>query len=406
MAPWPGISSTISDQYRKYLQPKCFTNYDNFQKEIKRQITTLSNRDQKSFCTNCQTIRQDIINKNNKLNDCFTYNVLRNKLIDDVEIKDFLGKCLPSRNCTYNGASNVRNTPGLKGKSEKTCEGRNECNKGATPVQKSAGKVQLELDLKSPKIKLPVKQEEGTIKQLHTEGSGSTKANTNSFPQNNISNPNNHVVVQHGAPHSKGILPSGTIAQESIPKPAASASPNSLTSALGSSSHDSSPHVTPGSDSSTNAIAQQQNLETSSHESDQHSPQHVNSNPLSAQDIGSRTSQDQVADERSHNGKDAAVITLGDGNPGTEVISNLLESITDLGGLTPLHTKITDDGAGGENYLKAVSLKAPIDVPLSDSTTGDNPQIKYKNYTAMALAPTGVIMLMTLLSKVNQNVFY
>ncbi|VVA00229.1 PIR protein, partial [Plasmodium vivax] len=345
MAPWPGISSTISDQYRKYLQPKCFTNYDNFQKEIKRQITTLSNRDQKSFCTNCQTIRQDIINKNNKLNDCFTYNVLRNKLINDDDINAFMEKCLEQPKCSYSGASNVRSPPAFKGKQEKTCRGSNDCNRVATLVKESAGKVKPEIKLKSPEPKLPISKEDLNITQPPAEGAGSTKANTNSGPQNNTPNPNDLVVARPGVSDPKVIYPSGTTRHESIPKPAASASLNSLTSALGSSSNDSSSRITLGTDSSTTAIAQQQNLGTSSHESDQHSPQHVNSNPLSAQDIGSRTSQDQDTDERSHNGKDAAVITLGDGNPGTEVISNLLEGIADLGGLPRLHNKITDAAA-------------------------------------------------------------
>ncbi|EDL47206.1 variable surface protein Vir18, putative [Plasmodium vivax] len=359
MAPWFGTSSRINDQYRKYLEPRCFTNYDNFQKEVKRQITTLNNRDQKSFCTKCQKIKQEINEKNNELKNCYSYNILKNKLINDDDINAFMEKCLEQPKCSYSGASNARSPPALKGKQEKTCRGSNDCNRVATLVKESAGK-------------------------------------------NNTPNPNDLVVARPGVSDPKVIYPSGTTRHESIPKPAASASLNSLTSALGSSSNDSSSRITLGTDSSTTAIAQQQNLGTSSHESDQHSPQHVNSNPLSAQDIGSRTSQDQDTDERSHNGKDAAVITLGDGNPGTEVISNLLEGIADLGGLPRLHNKITDAAAGGEMYVNGVPLEIPVGKPLSDSTTGDNPEIKYKNYTAMALAPTGVIMLMTLLSKVNQ----
>ncbi|CAI7723886.1 PIR protein [Plasmodium vivax] len=397
MARWPGVFNIYSDSFRRYKEPECINNYDNFQKEIKSKITAL--RDPQNFCTKCQKIKQDIINKNNQLNDCYTHKLLRNRLINDDEIKKFMGNCLESPNCSYNGTSNIRKSSALKREPAKVCRGKNDCNEGATSVQVLANKAQPVLNAQSPEIKLPVRQEERTIKQPHTEGAGSTKANTNSFPQNNISNPNNHVVVQHGAPHSKGILPSGTIAQESIPKPAASASLNSLTSALGSSSHDSSPHVTPGSDSSTNAIAQQQNLETSSHESDQHSPQHVNSNPLSAQNIGRPTSQEQGAHERSLNGEDGAAITLSGRNHGNAVVDGTLHRISNLDAGPSLFSEFTDDTAVGEKYLNGDSLETSIHEQLIGESTGDNSEIKYKNYTAMALAPTGVIMLMTLLSK-------
>ncbi|KMZ94059.1 variable surface protein Vir18 [Plasmodium vivax Mauritania I] len=357
MAPWPSISSLYIDNYRKYNEPQCITKYINYQQEIQKQIEALS--DPKNFCTKCQKIKQEINEKNNELKNCYAYNLLKTKLINNYEINAFMKKCLEPSKCRYNEAYNVRNPPALKSKSETTCGRSNVCNRVTTPVKESAGK-------------------------------------------NNISITNDPVVVQPEASDLKGILPSGATGQESIPKSAASASPNSLTSELGSSSNDSSPHVTPGSDSSTTAIAQQKNLETSSHESDQRSLQHVNGNPLSAQDIGGPTSQDQDSYERSPNGEDAAVITLGNGNPGNEVIANLLERITHLSGLPPLHTKFTDDTAGGDNHLNGGSLETPIEAQNNDATTGDNSEIPYKKYTTMALAPTGIIMLMTLLSKVNQ----
>ncbi|CAI7719351.1 PIR protein [Plasmodium vivax] len=397
MAPWPSISSLYIDNYRKYNEPQCITKYINYQQEIQKQIEALS--DPKNFCTKCQKIKQEINEKNNELKNCYAYNLLKTKLINNYEINAFMKKCLEPSKCRYNEAYNVRNPPALKSKSETTCGRSNVCNRVTTPVKESAGKVQQVLNLSPPKTNAQERKEDINIKQPLAEEGGSTQANTILGPQNNISITNDPVVVQPEASDLKGILPSGATGQESIPKSAASASPNSLTSELGSSSNDSSPHVTPGSDSSTTAIAQQKNLETSSHESDQRSLQHVNGNPLSAQDIGGPTSQDQDSHERSPNGEDAAVITLGNGNPGNEVIANLLERITHLSGLPPLHTKFTDDTAGGDNHLNGGSLETPIEAQNNDATTGDNSEIPYKKYTTMALAPTGIIMLMTLLSK-------
>ncbi|VUZ99243.1 PIR protein [Plasmodium vivax] len=398
MAPWPGIPSRFINQYRKYKELECITKYKNIHEQILNKIATLNNNP-RNFCKRCQALRLNIINENEQLKDCYAPDLLRNKLIDDYEINAFMEKCLEPPNGIYNGASHDKNIPGLKRVPAKASGRRNECNTVATPVKESAGTAQPELNRKSPETKLSVKEEEVNIKQSHTEREESTKANTNSGPHNNTSNPNDPVVVKPGAPLSKGIDPSGTTEHESIPEQPTSASPNSLPRELGNSSEDSSPQVTPESEYSTTDIAQQKNLETSNHESDQHVHQQVNGDSLDEQNIERPTSQNQDTDERSLNVEEAAVRTLSGENPGTEVISNLLEGIADLGGLPRLHNKITDAAAGGEMYVNGVPLEIPVGKPLSDSTTGDNPEIKYKNYTAMALAPTGVIMLMTLLSK-------
>ncbi|SCO70295.1 VIR protein [Plasmodium vivax] len=397
MATWPGVFNIYSDSFRRYKEPECINNYDNFQKEIKSKITAL--RDPQNFCTKCQKIKQDIINKNNQLNDCYTHKLLRNRLINDDEIKKFMGKCLEPPNCIYNGASHDKNIPGLKRVPAKASGRRNECNTVATPVKESAGTAQPELNRKSPETKLSVKEEEVNIKQSHTEREESTKANTNSGPHNNTSNPNDPVVVKPGAPLSKGIDPSGTTEHESIPEQPTSASPNSLPRELGNSSEDSSPQVTPESEYSTTDIAQQKNLETSNHESDQHVHQQVNGDSLDEQNIERPTSQNQDTDERSLNVEEAAVRTLSGENPAIDVIHNLVDSIIHLGGTPSPYNTLTDDAPGGGNYLNGVPLETPIDVPVSDDPTGNNSQIPYKKYTTMALAPTGILMLLTLLSK-------
>ncbi|KNA00609.1 hypothetical protein PVNG_03206 [Plasmodium vivax North Korean] len=363
MTGWRGLHKGLLDSFRNYNQPQCMNKYVNYQKEIQNEISALSKRDPQKFCTNCQRIRQKIFNRYSEIKYCYDYDLLKTKLIEDDEIKDFLEKCLQPPKCSYNGVSNARNPPALKSKSGNTCRGRNVCNSVATPVQESAGKK-------------------------------------------NVSITNDPAVVQPEASDPKGSHPFSTTGHESILKQPPSASQHSLPSGLDNSSNDSSPQVNPESESSTTAIAQEMGSEAVILGNGQHSPPYVSSSAPGAQELRSTISAPQDSDnhdEKPPGGEDGSAITVGDRNSGSEVIATLVDSIIDLDGLTPLHTKITDDGAGGENYLKAVSLKAPIDVPLSDSTTGDNPQIKYKNYTAMALAPTGVIMLMTLLSKVNQN---
>ncbi|KMZ90070.1 hypothetical protein PVMG_03631 [Plasmodium vivax Mauritania I] len=406
MARRPGVFNIYSDSFRRYKELGCMTKYNNIQKQILNQIATLNNNNTRNFCERCQSLRLNIINEDDQLKDCYAPDLLRNKLIDDDEIKKFMGKCLPSPNCIYNGASRVNNPPKIKRVPAKACGGINECNKGATSVRVLANQLQPALNPHPPVTNLPVRPKDINIKHSDTEREESTKAKINSGPHNNISITNDPVVVKPGAPLSKGIDPSGTTEHESIPEQPTSTSPNSLPRELGNSSEDSSPQVTPESEYSTTDIAQQKNLETSNHESDQHVHQQVNGDSLDEQNIERPTSQNQDTDERSLNVEEAAVRTLSGENPAIDVIHNLVDSIIHLGGTPSPYNTLTDDAPGGGNYLNGVPLETPIDVPVSDDPTGNNSQIPYKKYTTMALAPTGILMLLTLLSKVNQNVFH
>ncbi|KMZ84793.1 hypothetical protein PVBG_00573 [Plasmodium vivax Brazil I] len=406
MARRPGVFNIYSDSFRRYKELGCMTKYNNIQKQILNQIATLNNNNTRNFCERCQSLRLNIINEDDQLKDCYAPDLLRNKLIDDDEIKKFMGKCLPSPNCIYNGAPRVNNPPKIKRVPAKACGGINECNKGATSVRVLANQLQPALNPHPPVTNLPVRPKDINIKHSDTEREESTKAKINSGPHNNISITNDPVVVEPGAPYSKGIDLSGTTRHESIAKPDASVLPNSLPSELGSSSNDSASHVTPGSESSTTPIVQQKNLETVSLHSDQHGPQQVKGNSLGAQNIGRPTSQEQGAHERSLNGEDGAAITLSGRNHGNAVVDGTLHRISNLDAGPSLFSEFTDDTAVGEKYLNGDSLETSIHEQLIGESTGDNSEIKYKNYTAMALAPTGVIMLMTLLSKVNQIVFH
>ncbi|VUZ94240.1 PIR protein [Plasmodium vivax] len=414
MAAWRGKTNKFLHSFRNYKEPECITNYNKFEKEIKRQIAELYKNNPTGFCRNCQKIKQDIINKNDQLKVCYTLDLLRNKLIDDFEINAFMEKCLEPRKCRYNRASNVRNPPALKVKSENSCGGRNDCNKGEASAQVLANKVQQKLNHKSPETNLPARQDDLNIKQPHAEVGRSTKANSILGLQKNISITNQPIVVQPGAPHSKGIDPSGTLGQVYILEQPISASQHSLHSELGNSSNDSSSQVTPASESSLTSIYTEGNLETSSHESNQRSLQHVNGNSLGAQELESATaaSQDHDTgsldfkisapgglDKRPPNGEDGTVRTHGGENHATDVIHNLVDSIILLGGTPSPYSTLTHDAAGGENYLNGASLETLVDVPVSDDPIGDNSETPFKKYTAMALAPTGIIMLMTLLTK-------
>ncbi|KMZ81580.1 hypothetical protein PVIIG_04670 [Plasmodium vivax India VII] len=420
MTGWRGLPKGLLNSFRNYNQPECMNKYVNYQKEIQNEISALSKRDPQKFCNDCQRIRQKIFNRYSEIKYCYDYDLLKNKLIEDDEIKDFLEKCLQPPKCSYNGVSNARNPPALKSKSGNTCRGRNVCNSIATPVQESAGKVQQELKLKPLETNLPPRQENLNINQPQAEGGGLTKANTISDNQKNVSITNNPAVVQPQASDPKGNHPFSTTGHESILKQPPSASQHSLHSGLDNSSNDSSPQVNPESESSTTAIAQEKGSEAVILGNGQHSPPYVSSNAPGAQELRSTISAPQDSDvrrldnkipgtenhdEKPPGGEDGSAITVGDRNSGSEVVGDFVDRTLDLSG-DPLYSKLTDDRVDGEKIFSQAFAETPIDVQISDATTGDNSEIPYKKYTTMALAPTGIIMLMTLLSKVNQIVFH
>ncbi|CAI7719034.1 PIR protein [Plasmodium vivax] len=412
MTGWRGTSNKFLNSLLNYKQPQCITKYINYQREILKQIEALS--DPKRFCTNCQKIKKDIIDKNNDLKDCHTYNLLKSELIDYFEIKEFMGKCLEPPNCSYNGASNVGNSSALKRQPENTCGGRRNCNKGAATPQVLAGKLQQVLNSQSSRTNIPARQENINIKQPHAEGEGLTKAKTILDHQNNISITNDSVVVQRKAPDHKGVVPSGKTGQVYIPEQPVSASQHSLLSGLDNSSKYSSPQVNPGPESSANAIAQEKDSEAVNLGNDQHGPQYGSGSALVVQDLRSTTSAGQDSDirpldsnisgarnldEKPPGDEDGIAITLGDRNPGSAVLHDLVDNILNFDRVPSLYSTLTDDRGGGGNYISQAFVEKPVDELITGESTGDNSETPFKKYTTMALAPTGIIMLMTLLTK-------
>ncbi|CAG9480070.1 unnamed protein product [Plasmodium vivax] len=413
MAVRRGTPYRYAYSFRNYKQPECITKYYNYQQEIQKQIDELKKINQKHFCRRCQGIRKNILDKHKELKYCYDYDLLRNRLIDDGEIKDFLGKCLQPSECSYNGTSNVRNSSTLKRESENACEGKKDCNKGAAPPQVLAGKLQQVLNPQSSRTNIPARQENLNIEQPHAERGGSTKANPTLDHKKNISITNDSVVVQPEATDHKGIHPYSTSRELSIPEQPPPPSQHSLPSELDNSSNDSSPRVNPGSESREKAIAEEKDSEAFSLGNDQHGPQYVRSSALVAQELRSTTSAGQNSDvtpldskisgagnldEKPTGGEDRIAITLGDINSGSRVVDNFAHRILDLG-RDFLNSTLTDDRGGGGSYVNQTFFETPVNELLPDESIGDNSETPFKKYTAMALAPTGIIMLMTLLTK-------
>ncbi|EDL42795.1 variable surface protein Vir18-related [Plasmodium vivax] len=392
--------------------PECMTKYFNYKQEIEKQIDALNKINQRYFCKNCQAVRLNIINKNDELKDCYHPNILRYRLIDDVEIKDFMDKCLPLPNCSYNGTSHVKNPPGLNREPENTCGRRKDCKKGASPPQVLTGKAPQVLNPQSSRTNVPARQEDLNIKQLHAERGGSTEANTLLDNQKNVFITNGPAAVQSEASYPKDMHPFSTPREAYIPEQPPSASQYLLHSELDNSSNDSSPRVNPGSESRAKAIAQEKGSEAVKLENDRHGLLYVSGSTLGAQELRSTTSTGHESDvrpldskipdagnleEKPPGGADGTSITPGDRNFGN-IVNNFVDGILGLGG-NPLYSTLTNDRDSEGNYISQPFVETPVDVPVSDDPTGDNSETPFKKYTTMALAPTGIIMLMTLLTK-------
>ncbi|VUZ99245.1 PIR protein [Plasmodium vivax] len=88
-----------------------------------------------NFCRKCQGVREHIISKNNALKDCYNNNPLRNELIDDPDIKDFIKKCPEVSKCIQNDPSRAKKTVLPKGPNLQPCKKNNTCTTGTVSTE-------------------------------------------------------------------------------------------------------------------------------------------------------------------------------------------------------------------------------------------------------------------------------
>ncbi|VUZ95545.1 PIR protein [Plasmodium vivax] len=154
MSSWAGTSRISSDLIKRYIQPKCISDYSRYRNEFVRQIEALSKSNQREFCKRCDIIKKNIKEKDRELNHCYVKNLVTVKLIQNDNIKDFIEECpeIPECNKKYIPSANIKESSSLKKTvTERSCISGKGCNKETATKREEKPKLQPGVPAGNPK---------------------------------------------------------------------------------------------------------------------------------------------------------------------------------------------------------------------------------------------------------------
>ncbi|VUZ99465.1 PIR protein [Plasmodium vivax] len=152
------LFGSTNDYIKKFLHPRCITDYSNIKNDIIQQINALSRKRSRNYYNDYSKIKNYIIKKNEELNRCYGDNLLRTKLIEDYEITSFLKKCPSQSNCPDNRGSQVKKAVVPKHATEDPCKkGGKSCNneppgKKVEPGQRQGQRDAVDSSTKNSKV--------------------------------------------------------------------------------------------------------------------------------------------------------------------------------------------------------------------------------------------------------------
>ncbi|CAI7718296.1 PIR protein [Plasmodium vivax] len=295
MSSWAGTSRISSDLIKRYIQPKCISDYSRYRNEFVRQIEALSKSNQREFCKRCDIIKKNIKEKDRELNHCYVKNLVTVKLIQNDNIKDFIEECpeIPECNKKYIPSANKGSV--LKSGTKEAC-GRSGCkNERAETVN---GKSQLGVDARTPKLESS--QREGIVKQSSSHAQREVTKQTKESPQGqgDIKPPDNLDMTQ--VKESKQIdndHSSTNVEEKQLSQPV-SASDTLSSSELGIQASDLPSQTSSSGESNSDNTTQVEHLSKGDIQ-DLHAGNHTsdNNNPV-RQAAASKIFEDQKAGDR------------------------------------------------------------------------------------------------------------
>ncbi|KMZ89387.1 hypothetical protein PVBG_05983 [Plasmodium vivax Brazil I] len=160
-----GFTSRISAILKSFQNRNCLNNYAEKKKEIELKINKFGNKSDSDFCRTCISIKQDILKKNDDLKGCYENNTNILKLIEDTDINNFIKRCNPQLKCRVIGSSTTEKKVKGKVSREEACKQSGSCQKGTVltraigapkpkPEAESTGKILLKDQI--PAVKNPI----------------------------------------------------------------------------------------------------------------------------------------------------------------------------------------------------------------------------------------------------------
>ncbi|KMZ82405.1 hypothetical protein PVIIG_06111 [Plasmodium vivax India VII] len=407
MSSWAGTSRISSDLIKRYIQPKCISDYSRYRNEFVRQIEALSKSNQREFCKRCDIIKKNIKEKDRELNHCYVKNLVTVKLIQNDNIKDFIEECpeIPECNKKYIPSANKGSV--LKSGTKEAC-GRSGCkNERAETVN---GKSQLGVDARTPKLESS--QREGIVKQSSSHAQGEVTKQTKESPQGqgDIKPPDNLDMTQ--VKESKQIdndHSSTNVEEKQLSQPV-SASDTLSSSELGIQASDLPSQTSSSGESNSDNTTQVEHLSKGDIQ-DLHARNHTsdNNNPV-RQAAASKIFEDQKAGDRGD-------VTYIPGRATGDLVSTVPHTApSTLGDKAPVDVDKDRESPASEDIVTEESGSSVIvdgnsrpdenteKVAFSENlfdqdTSVFNLIIKYKKYIINAVVPLIIILLLILLMK-------
>ncbi|KMZ85548.1 hypothetical protein PVBG_06315 [Plasmodium vivax Brazil I] len=119
-------NSMVNDMFKRLHGAGCTRNYINTKNEIEQKINTFNHNDKKNYCIKCNAIKKSITEKTEQLRYC--YGLTGFQPIESIDsIKEFIDNCPDPPKCRYPPNKPVRKPDVSKGQESDSCTGHGKC---------------------------------------------------------------------------------------------------------------------------------------------------------------------------------------------------------------------------------------------------------------------------------------
>ncbi|KMZ95947.1 hypothetical protein PVMG_06174 [Plasmodium vivax Mauritania I] len=120
--------------YSMYNGARCMNDYTLYKIDIEREIDNLDKKFDANFYQEWEKLKKNIIEKNNKLKECYNKGYITVTLIDGDKINKFMNRCSSNRRCN-NPSRQAQITPLSNPETKRSCKGQSGCKEPATPKE-------------------------------------------------------------------------------------------------------------------------------------------------------------------------------------------------------------------------------------------------------------------------------
>ncbi|KMZ79451.1 hypothetical protein PVIIG_04127 [Plasmodium vivax India VII] len=286
-----------ADILRKYDDRSCVDNYHRYKEEIETKINEFyrNGNGKGNFCQKCNSVRQEIIKRNDDLNYYCKNHPLYGKFIHDNEkINDFITQCPELSQCRRQQAHRDRKPVPPKHPTVGHCKQNGPCHGRAVPTERVGGKAKTEPVIVSPGIRKPGEKDSLGVDTSYGEDGRTTLAEVVSNSQEGRMHSRSSSSMHVDASEPNIGHPSSTPKLGQLKTQHLSALSLSASSAVSGGHGGYSAQTSTSAESGAFAVSKGKTLETKNVPSQLGNVQHIRDNRSYAQTLDGRIVDDPV----------------------------------------------------------------------------------------------------------------